>query len=68
MKAALKRVLSNKVYRFNISASVFYLFGYLPYWNYQAKYLEIQFRFTAAAARYTQLHLEMPNVHYILLA
>ncbi|XP_017837175.1 solute carrier organic anion transporter family member 74D-like isoform X2 [Drosophila busckii] len=50
MCASIKRLMSNKIYMYNTSASLFYFFGYLAYWIYTAKYIEIQYRQSAAVA------------------
>ncbi|XP_058836202.1 solute carrier organic anion transporter family member 74D-like [Topomyia yanbarensis] len=46
----LKRLITNKAYVFNNTASIFYFFGYMPYFLFQAKYIEIQYRLTPSQA------------------
>ena len=46
----LKRILSNPTYMFNSLASVFYCLGYMPFWIFTAKYIEIQYRQSASFA------------------
>ncbi|XP_055535245.1 solute carrier organic anion transporter family member 74D-like [Wyeomyia smithii] len=46
----LKRLITNKAYIFNNTASIFYFFGYMPYFLFQAKYIEIQYRLTPSQA------------------
>lgn len=47
---AFKRLLTNKVYVCNSLASVFYVFGYIPFYFFQAKYIQINFLFSASTA------------------
>ncbi|XP_062550397.1 solute carrier organic anion transporter family member 74D-like [Armigeres subalbatus] len=46
----VKRLITNKAYVFNNTASIFYFFGYMPYFLFQAKYIEIQYRLTPSEA------------------
>lgn len=46
----LKRLFTNKVLICNNVAAVFYVFGYIPYFKYQAKYIEVQYLFSASKA------------------
>ncbi|XP_065078878.1 solute carrier organic anion transporter family member 74D-like [Ochlerotatus camptorhynchus] len=46
----VKRLITNKAYVFNNTASIFYFFGYMPYFLFQAKYIEIQYRLTPSQA------------------
>ncbi|XP_055609413.1 solute carrier organic anion transporter family member 74D-like [Uranotaenia lowii] len=48
--ATVKRLATNKAYVFNNSASIFYFFGYMPYFLFQSKYIEIQYRLTPSQA------------------
>uniref|UniRef100_A0A336N235 Solute carrier organic anion transporter family member n=1 Tax=Culicoides sonorensis TaxID=179676 RepID=A0A336N235_CULSO len=48
--ATLKRLFTNKVFMFNNMAAVFYIFGYLPYWKFQTKYIEIQYLLSPSTA------------------
>lgn len=51
MKITFKRLITNKIYMFNNMSSIFYLFGYMPYWIFSAKYIETIYRQSAATAR-----------------
>lgn len=48
----MKRLLTNRVLMFNNTAAVFYIFGYMPYWKFQTKYIEIQYLLSPSTARY----------------
>ncbi|KAL5285654.1 hypothetical protein ACFFRR_007384 [Megaselia abdita] len=50
MKATFKRLITNKTYMFNNLSSIFYLFGYMPYWIFSAKYIETIYRQSAATS------------------
>lgn len=52
MIKTFKRVLTNKILMLNTFASVFYIFGFIPYWTFMAKYIETQYRMSASASRY----------------
>lgn len=45
-----KRLIKNKAYFCNTIAAVFYCFGYVPFWIFQAKYIQIHFLFSASTA------------------
>uniref|UniRef100_A0A1B0D9E5 Solute carrier organic anion transporter family member n=1 Tax=Phlebotomus papatasi TaxID=29031 RepID=A0A1B0D9E5_PHLPP len=54
MMKTLKRLFSNKTFMFNNCASIFYFFGFTPYWIFTPKYMEshlytgtVAFAFTA---------------------
>lgn len=51
LMVTFKRLFKNKVLVFNNLAAIFYVFGYMPYFTFQAKYIEVQYLFTAAEAR-----------------
>lgn len=51
MITTFRKFLKNKIVVFNISANIFYFFGYLPYWIFAAKYIEIQYRQSASTSR-----------------
>lgn len=51
MTATFKRLITNKTYMYNNLSSIFYLFGYLPYWTFSAKYMETIYRQSASTAR-----------------
>lgn len=51
MLTTFKRLLRNRTYMVGIFSSVFYVFGYMPYWTFTPKYLEIQYHVTASTAR-----------------
>ncbi|XP_058465059.1 solute carrier organic anion transporter family member 74D-like [Malaya genurostris] len=46
----LKRLITNKAYVLNNTAGIFYFFGYMPYFLFQSKYIEIQYRLTPSQA------------------
>ncbi|XP_026841496.1 solute carrier organic anion transporter family member 5A1 isoform X1 [Drosophila persimilis] len=50
MVQTLKRLAVNKVYIYKTIGSNLYFFGYMPYWIFTPKYIEIQFRQSAAMA------------------
>uniref|UniRef100_A0A0K8WG47 Solute carrier organic anion transporter family member n=2 Tax=Bactrocera latifrons TaxID=174628 RepID=A0A0K8WG47_BACLA len=50
MLTTFKRLLKNKTLMCNNFSSVFYLFGYTPYWIFTPKYIEIQYRQSAATS------------------
>ncbi|XP_037950487.1 solute carrier organic anion transporter family member 74D-like [Teleopsis dalmanni] len=50
MMRTFKRLLTNKTLMYNNFSSVFYLFGYTPYWIFSPKYIEIQYRQSAATS------------------
>ncbi|XP_039482175.1 solute carrier organic anion transporter family member 74D [Drosophila santomea] len=50
MLDSLKRLASNKVYVYNMMASILYFFGYMPYWIFTPKYIEIQYRQSASTS------------------
>lgn len=50
MIKTFKRLISNKILMLNNFASVFYFFGYTPYWIFLPKYLETQYRQSASAS------------------
>lgn len=52
MMETVKRLLYNSVYNYNQLASIFYVFGYIPFWIYLPKYIEIQYRKSASVASF----------------
>ncbi|KAL5285653.1 hypothetical protein ACFFRR_007383 [Megaselia abdita] len=50
MASTFKRLFKNKIYLYNNFASIFYCFGYMPYWIFTPKYIEIQYKQTAATS------------------
>uniref|UniRef100_A0A1I8PZI4 Solute carrier organic anion transporter family member n=2 Tax=Stomoxys calcitrans TaxID=35570 RepID=A0A1I8PZI4_STOCA len=50
MLRTFKLFLRNKIVLYNSSSNVFYFFGYVPYWIFAAKYIEIQYRQSAATS------------------
>lgn len=48
----LKRVLTNKIFMVNSIATVFYFFGFQPYWMFMSKYIETQYRQSTSQARF----------------
>lgn len=47
----VKRLLRNKILMNNHLASVFYLFGFTPYWIFTPKYIETQYKKSASSAK-----------------
>ncbi|XP_022217796.2 solute carrier organic anion transporter family member 74D-like [Drosophila obscura] len=50
MLKSVKRLAGNKVYVHNTMASILYFFGYMAYWIFTPKYIETQYRQSAAMA------------------
>ncbi|KAH8269635.1 hypothetical protein KR018_010959 [Drosophila ironensis] len=50
MMKTVRRLARNKVYVYNTAASIFYFFGYMAYWIFTPKYIETQYRQSAATA------------------
>lgn len=50
MWRSVKSLAKNKVYVYNTFASILYFFGYMVYWIYTPKYIETQYRQSAATA------------------
>ncbi|KAL5284830.1 hypothetical protein ACFFRR_006882 [Megaselia abdita] len=50
MKKTLIRLCKNKVFMYTNVASIFFIIGFLPFWYFASKYIEIQFRVTASVA------------------
>ncbi|CAB3387511.1 Hypothetical predicted protein [Cloeon dipterum] len=48
----VKRLLKNKIYMCNTLAAIFYMFGFMPFWMYTPKYIEVQYRVSAARASF----------------
>ena len=49
-KMVVRRLTKNKVLLFNSFSSVCFMFGYIGYWTFMPKYVETQFRQSAATA------------------
>jgi Organic Anion Transporter Polypeptide (OATP) family len=49
-KATARRLFSNKTFVFNLFAGVFYTFGRNPFYKYQSKYLEVQYKVSSSVA------------------
>lgn len=45
-----KRLSRNKVFVFNNLAGVFYLFGFMPFYTYKAKFIEVQYLVSSSVA------------------
>jgi len=45
---AMKRLLSNKLFMYNLGSSVFYVFAFMGFGTFMPKYMEFQFRITAS--------------------
>ncbi|XP_058461062.1 solute carrier organic anion transporter family member 74D-like [Malaya genurostris] len=50
MIKTFKRLVRNKILMFNNIASVFYFFGYMPYWIFTPKYIETQYKQSASTS------------------
>lgn len=50
MMKTFKKLTTNATLMCNNLAAVFYFFGYMPYWIFTAKYIEIQYRQSAATS------------------
>ncbi|XP_058123533.1 solute carrier organic anion transporter family member 74D-like [Anopheles ziemanni] len=50
MMKTFKRLLRNKILMLNNIASVFYFFGYMPYWIFTPKYIETQYKQSASTS------------------
>ena len=46
----VRRLSKNKVLLFNSFSTVFFMFGYIGYWIFMPKYMETQFRQSAATS------------------
>lgn len=61
MLATFKRLLMNATLMFNNISTLFYIFGYLPYWTFTPKYIETQYRQSASTSRYSILSCVIPS-------
>jgi Organic Anion Transporter Polypeptide (OATP) family len=52
MLSTVKRLLRNKIFMCNSLAAIFYMFGFMPFWMYTPKYIEVQYRVSAARASF----------------
>lgn len=52
MFVTFKRLLFNATLMFNNISSLFYFFGYLPFWTFTPKYIETQYRQSASVSRF----------------
>uniref|UniRef100_A0A1I8NU26 Solute carrier organic anion transporter family member n=1 Tax=Stomoxys calcitrans TaxID=35570 RepID=A0A1I8NU26_STOCA len=50
MLRTFKIFFQNKIIFFNMLSNTFFFFGYLPYWIFTAKYIEIQYRQSASTS------------------
>ncbi|XP_022217786.2 solute carrier organic anion transporter family member 74D [Drosophila obscura] len=50
MLKTFRRLTTNKTYMCNTLSSIFYLVGYTPYWIFTPKYIEVQYRQSAATS------------------
>ncbi|XP_020805140.1 solute carrier organic anion transporter family member 4A1 [Drosophila serrata] len=50
MMQTVRKLSKNKVYVYNTMASILYFFGYMAYWIFTPKYIETQYRQSAAMA------------------
>lgn len=51
MILTFKRLCKNAILMCNNISGVFYFFGFLPYWIFTPKYIEIQYKQSASIAR-----------------
>lgn len=51
MFKTFKRLLGNTTFMCNNISSLFYIFGYIPYWTFTPKYIETQYRQSASVSR-----------------
>lgn len=51
MLVTFKRLLKNIIFMLNNLASIFYYFGYMPYWIFTPKYIETQYKQSASVSR-----------------
>lgn len=49
---SLKRILTNKILVFNSASNSFFILGLIGYWTFMPKYMETQFRQTAANSNF----------------
>jgi organic anion transporter 5A len=52
MFKTIKRLVTNKIYMCNTLAAIFYMFGFMPFWIYTPKYIEVQYHTTASRASF----------------
>ncbi|XP_058460413.1 solute carrier organic anion transporter family member 74D-like [Malaya genurostris] len=52
MIEAFKRLVKNKTLMLNNFATVFYFFGYMPYWIFTPKYIETQYKQSASTSNF----------------
>ncbi|KAL5284831.1 hypothetical protein ACFFRR_006883 [Megaselia abdita] len=50
MKKTFMRLCNNKVFMYTNMASILFIMGFMPFWIFSPKYIEIQFRQTASVA------------------
>ncbi|VVC39928.1 Organic anion transporter polypeptide OATP,Kazal domain,Major facilitator superfamily domain [Cinara cedri] len=51
-KTSMQRILTNKILVYNSISSSFYMLGVIGYWTFMPKYIETQFRQTAATSNF----------------
>lgn len=51
MFKTFRRLLRNMTYMLNNLSSLFYVFGYTPYWTFTPKYIETQYRQSASVSK-----------------
>lgn len=59
MFTTFRRLLTNTIFMSNTISSLFYVFGYLPYWVFTPKYIETQYRQSASTSRYYSLSIKI---------
>lgn len=45
-----RRLSRNKVFVYNNLAAIFYLFGFMPFYTYKAKFIEVQYLVSPSVA------------------
>jgi hypothetical protein len=52
MKKTIKRLVFNKIFMCNTTAAIFYMFGFMPFWVFTPKYIEVQYHTSASRASF----------------
>ena len=59
-----RRLSRNKVFVYNNLAAVFYLFGFMPFYTYKAKFIEVQYLVSPSVANaVTGIVYDHPNLY-----
>lgn len=69
MFVTFKRLFKNGTLMLNNISSLFYFFGYIPYWTFSPKYIETQYRQSASTSRYFAyaIFMSMSKIETILV-